>query len=928
MLDYAARRRLVAAALGVALLGALWLAFARAEEPSGEIVTVLQPGENLVGWIADEAPVGDLFAAAPAIEVVWAWDAQGHRWQAASPRAPDELHSLQTLRPGMGLLVWVGGDQPVEWRRSAVPARGLVELWPGRNLVAWAGPDDSSIAWLSKGIGVSLVSAGVPSSGETGWSIYDPEDAATAEAFPAVSRGDALWVDVSRNINWLQPTGVLPAIEFPGGAAQSLREQARSDLESVLEFYGENYGIQADFAQLTVYVPKDYDSWAESLGITPTAEGRDNFDYLGAHASVDGNYFLVPQSDFSVGVRGALGQTGVRYTFTHEYFHALQSHLSPHGLVTNWLIEGVARWMQVQHGDADGFEDWDRFYAQKIDVVRNQREVPDHPIISRVTSLESVELHQVGSYEWGAVASELLAEHAGENALVEFWRLLGDPLDESGLSWREVFPVAFGVSTTDFYSVFCRFRRGETMLDYAGDSPPCLDDDVRMVSGVLVDDDGTAISGALISVKPLDGTGSINLGARTDSRGRFTIRFSGIGVIRTLGIPGIPVEFSVESLRVRVVVNDLCEGWYAADGLVGRTAATIPFEDNVADIRIQLPAETCRRIEGAVVGPDGVGLPGAKISLFSSRGADEQSYTASDGSFAFRGVPPHGLYSLGVHLRDGCTIRFAGGDDVTDSHVGTDRWSAADLNGIRVVVDDVTDSYVGTHNWSAADLNGIRVVVPENACRWEVRGRLVDSAGEGVANGSVRLHLRDETGPSPGRVLSTELDGSFSYVVPLPGEYQIASEYQGCRWYYSEGGGATFDRNEAALLSLRTRDVSGLVVRLTEDDCRWAVRGRLIDFYGDGAAGERVVLCHHDETRLGPHCREQQTEPDGSFSFAVPQPGEYQIQMISSWSQHCRRWYYSEDGGVTLDRNEAALLSLRTGGISDLVLRVPEAAWC
>lgn len=898
MLDYAARRWLVAAALGAALLGALWLAFARAEEPSGEIVTVLQPGENLVGWIADEAPVGDLFAAAPAIEVVWAWDAEGRRWQVAAPRAPDELHSLQTLRPGMGLLVWVGGDQPVEWRRSAVPARGLVELWPGRNLVAWAGPDDSSIAWLSKGIGISLVSAGVPSSGETGWSIYDPEDAATAEAFPAVSRGDALWVDVSRNINWLQPTGVLPAIEFPGGASQSLQEQARSDLESVLEFYGENYAIQADFAQLTVYVPKDYDSWAESVGITPTTKGRDEF---WAHAGLDGKYFLVPQSGFLAGVRGALGQTGVRYTFTHEYFHVLQAHLSPHWLVTNWLLEGVARWMQVQHGDADGFEDWDRFYAQKIDVVRSQREVPDHPIISRVTSLESVELHQVGSYEWGAVASELLAEHAGENALVEFWRLLGDSLDESGLSWREVFPVAFGVSTTDFYSVFCRFRRGETMLDYAGDSPPCLDGDVRMVSGVLVDDDGTAISGALISVKPLDGTGSINLGARTDSRGRFTIRFSDIGVM--VETRGIPVEFSVESLKVRVAISELCAGWYAADGLVGRTAAAIPFEDNVADIRIQLPAETCRRIEGAVVGPEGVGLPGAKVSLFSSRGAREQRYTASDGSFAFRGVPPHGLYSLGVHLRDGCTIWFAGGEDVADSPVGTDRWSADDLNGIRVVV-------------------------PENACRWAVRGRLVDSAGEGVANGSVRLHLRDETGPSPGWVLSTEQDGSFSHVVPLPGEYQIASEYQGCRWYYSEGGGATFDRNEAALLSLRTQNVSGLVVRLTEDECRWAVRGRLIDFYGDGAAGERVALCRHDETRLAPHCRERQTEPDGSFSFAVPQPGEYQIQVISSWKQHCRRWYYSEGGGVTLDRNEAALLSLRTGGISDLVLRVPEAAWC
>lgn len=878
----AARRSLVVATLGAALLAALWLVFARAEEPSGEIVTVLRPGENLVGWIADEAPVGDLFAAVPAIEVVWAWDVWGRRWQVASPRAPGELHSLHTLRPGMGLLVRVGGDQPVEWRRSAVPARGLVELRPGRNLVAWAGPDDSSIAWLSKGIGVSLVSAGVPNGGETGWSIYDPEDAATAEAFPAVSRGDALWVDVSRYINWLQPTGVLPAIEFPGGASQSLRGQAQSDLESVLEFYSENYGIQADFAQLTVYLPKDYDSWAAHIG--STAPSRDDF-----YAQAGADHFVVPQFGYRAGIRGSLGQTNGRYTFTHEYFHILQQQLSDRALLIspkfgapNWLIEGMARWMQVQHSDADGFEDWARFYAQKLEVVRNHHGVlPD-------TSLESVELRKVGEYEYGSVASELLAQYAGENALVEFWRLPGDLFDGSTVSWREVFSVAFGVTTPDFYSAFCRLRRGETMPDYGDDGPPCLDDDVRMVSGVLVDDDGTAVSGATILVVLLECTGICDLldhlDARTDSQGRFTVRFTDVG-------EGL--------LGVRVVVSELCEGWYAAGGFVGQTAVAIPFEDNVADIRIQLPAGICSRIEGAIVGPDGVGLPGAEVHLRALYGgASDRRYTASDGSFAFRSVSPRNSYSLGVHLGDGCNIWFAGGDDVTDDQSAV--WSPL------------------------ASLNGIRVVVPENACRWSVRGRLIDSDGEGVANGSVRLHLRDETGPSPGWVLPTGADGSFSHVVRIPGEYQVAVEYRGCRWYYSEDGGATVDRNEAALLSLRTQDVSGLVLRLTEDDCRWAVRGRLVDFHGSGVAGgwARVWLCHHhDETRLASYCRQQtETGPDGSFSFAVSQPGKYHIE-VEYWG--CR-WYFSERGRSTFDRNEAALLSLRTQGISDLELRLTE----
>ena len=120
----------------VTLIAVSWPAAARAEEPSGDIVTVLQPGENLVGWIAAEAPVGDLFAAVPEIEAAWAWDTRGRRWRGASPRVPETFHSLRTLTPGMGLLIQLGGDRLVEWTRSAVPARGLVQLRPGPNLVA------------------------------------------------------------------------------------------------------------------------------------------------------------------------------------------------------------------------------------------------------------------------------------------------------------------------------------------------------------------------------------------------------------------------------------------------------------------------------------------------------------------------------------------------------------------------------------------------------------------------------------------------------------------------------------------------------------------------------------------------------------------------------------------------------------------------
>ena len=758
---------LAAALLAVlALWAALQPAVARAEEPSGDIVTVLQPGENLVGWIAAEAPVGDLFAAVPEIEAVWAWDARSRRWRVASPRVPEALHSLPTLRPGMGLLVQIGGDQPVEWTRSAVPARGLVQLRPGPNLVAWSGPDDSQIGWWSKGVGISLVSAGVPSGGERGWSLYDPEDAASAEAFPAINRGDALWVTSSRNINWLQPTGVLPKIEFPGGASQQLQEQMHSYLLRTLEFYGETYAIQADFANLTAYVPKS----REALNAVDGQWVESEFWESGAGGWAGLDSFVVKR-------RGASGlgpDYSPRGTLSHEYFHIIQEQLAGlSGFAPLWLLEGITTWMQWRHGEEQGFDGLGVFdFSERTRVTRSNR-----------ASLES----SSQPYAYGLVASDFLAQRAGGDALIEFWRLqpwlddgsvAGSYIAGSYTLWRDAFLEAFGVDVAEFYSAFCRFRRGEMTPDYDDDTL-CLDDGVRVVSGALVDDEGTAIIGAVVRAEPLDGWRESDFGrvgrpiARTDSQGRFALRFADSGT----GPTGL-----------HVAIGGLCAGWYAAGGLV-RGSTAIPFDDSIADIRITVPSGTCRRIEGAVVGPDGVGLPGATVVLSRVR-ESARSHTASDGSFAFVASSRH-IHTLWVEFGDGCAISFAGGDNVAP--------------------------FTRFGNLTIDELDGIRLVVPENACRWSVRGRLVDSNGEGVAGRRVSL-LHEGPG---GTLNQTGPDGSFSFVVPLPGQYQFRMEHPDCAPgpYHSGDGGATFDQSQAALLSLGTQDVSGLVLRLPDDAC-------------------------------------------------------------------------------------------------------------
>lgn len=71
-------------------------------QPTDTMITILSPGDNLVGWIEGTTPVADLFEAVPEIETVWAWDVLRRQWSAASRRVPSELHTLWTAEAGDG----------------------------------------------------------------------------------------------------------------------------------------------------------------------------------------------------------------------------------------------------------------------------------------------------------------------------------------------------------------------------------------------------------------------------------------------------------------------------------------------------------------------------------------------------------------------------------------------------------------------------------------------------------------------------------------------------------------------------------------------------------------------------------------------------------------------------------------------------------
>ena len=259
----------IVAALLIALALLLAWGAANAQEPP-EAGTRLGPGVNLVGWVGEATPVSQLFDEIPQLESIWAWDAELRDWIVAGRGAPEWLGGLGRVWAGMGLRLVLGGEEPFVWRRSTEPTRGLVKLRTGWSLVAWSGADGTPIDGAVKGIGWSLRSVRRWDAATQQWTSWtSPERTAQLIAagnadqgadddseMPGIRRGEALWINVARAVNWLQPTEILPRLVFPGGASDKLQTRVREDLEAVLSFYRNQYGIQAN-PDFTVYIPKD-----------------------------------------------------------------------------------------------------------------------------------------------------------------------------------------------------------------------------------------------------------------------------------------------------------------------------------------------------------------------------------------------------------------------------------------------------------------------------------------------------------------------------------------------------------------------------------------------------------------------------------------------------------------------------------------------
>ena len=659
-------RALVLAALALAL----WLTagLASADEPTDpQTATRLHPGVNLIGWVGEPTPVAQLFREIPQLEAVWAWDAELDDWIVAARNAPEWLGGLGRVTAGMGLRMQISGDAPVTWDRSTEPTRGLVKLRTGWNLVAWSGADGAAIENVAKGIGWSLRSIRRWNAATQQWATWtSPERSAQVIAdtsggeeaeSPGVRRGEALWVQVNRSVKWLQPTDILPRLVFPGGASQALQARVREDLEAVLSYYRDQYGIQAE-PDFTVYVAENVDALIQAYkddGVEVDdayeAAQRARWNRAGGWA---GGWIVLTQSFWPDDLSTSESARG-RYLLTHEYFHILQRQLSNYRRAADWLVEGTAQWgARERHRVTD---------EQR--TLEEQREGYQSLITIFTPSLQSVEIKpEIGlwEYELGWLAVDQLTTAAGPDSWVEFWRRLG--FEASSWGWRGAFQEVFGRSVEEFYADFETWQREQAQerifilgaITTADGQPLAY---TRVLACREVEDKCAAGSGWGWT----DNTGMFVVDAPTEGRYRLWLKLEG------------------------------CTIYFSRDGFTTTFSERSTVRVESRSVRLdprQIPAEMCaHRISGRVVGA--AGAPLAESWIHVNRPDDFYSGVPTDanGRFVIR-VPSDGAYTLGAWLPNGYFHWFG-----SCSLGGTGRpirVSGADVTGIELRLPDTIEN--------------------------------------------------------------------------------------------------------------------------------------------------------------------------------------------------------------------------------------------
>ena len=473
-------RALVVAVVVAAMAAGLASAHgaASAQAPATDTVTTpLQPGWNLVGWMGPDTTPADLFRDVRLLQVVAVWDEDAGRYAWARRRGAVPP-PLERITRGQGLFLWVGGTRSVQWTRPASVEGMLLTLPTGYSLVGWAGLDGTPISEAVGRFGSALVGASWWNAATQSYERYEPGVEEPAEGMATLNHGDALWVELSEERRWWQSGTARTEFAFEGAVTPVHESELRAEMERVVAFFAERYGIEPPEFAVRV-APQGPDTGA-SRGLIHLGPDR-------VHDRSSG------------------------FVLAHEYFHVLQFHLSRQPPSDNgspaWLTEGTATYAAAVYGR--------ELRGKTDDGIREVWALGSLDVTGRLSDFEaSLPFYDLSwsAYQLGAMAVDWLVRHATAlsddspfTALERGGLGLREDYDahfryyrvrQPSVSWRAAFEEAFGIGVDEFYGEFAEYRKAfaaahlahlphiadeldEPILVLAGDIPTDTADRIR-----------------------------------------------------------------------------------------------------------------------------------------------------------------------------------------------------------------------------------------------------------------------------------------------------------------------------------------------------------------------------------------------------------------------------------------------------------------
>ena len=436
-----------------------------ARTAAGTITTTLYPGWNMVGWVGPETPASELFDELRALGRISVWESEEQRYKQLMP-SNGSVGDQHLLAPGDGLWLYVGGTSPIEWIREASADSVLVDLGPGRNLVAWAGRNHTPIEDAVARLGERLVRAWRWDAVAQEYRPYAPN--VSLDRVRELNHGDALLVEMSSPGRWWQSGTAPPPVVFLGEFTAEKQAEIRGWVDGTRALIAERWGVEVPF---TTYV-------GDREAVAPTYERIRGSSNVTSCGNYNNSVIFLVDGCINGGAHA------------HEYFHAAQFHLRgrPSKWVPGWIIEGSATYALILYrGTVSQMQTGE----ERIQESRRQAAA----LLGYYELLPLPELEPYSAtvkpgnfgFTLGFMGIAWLAEYAGEQSIVDFFARLADEA-----SWREAFEAAFGLTVDEFYEQFAAYHAEvvellphltddsrDPALVFQGDIPPATAEAVR-----------------------------------------------------------------------------------------------------------------------------------------------------------------------------------------------------------------------------------------------------------------------------------------------------------------------------------------------------------------------------------------------------------------------------------------------------------------